>query len=475
MEHVGDSVNSRIRGVRTMKKILARTLGVCVSVAAFSACTANNGAVPQAPQAPQQTRASSRSYGPMTLLYSFCARVYCGDGADPYGGLTADGAGGFYGTTSGGGTVSCGYRTRCGAIFKLTPSGSGYSENVIYNFKGSGNGDGASPAASMIVGGDGSYYGTTAGGGPSGCYYFSYHKGCGTVFKLTPSGSGYTESVLYSFCPGSYCGTDGYYPYGGLTEDKYGDFYGTTEWGGAGLGYGTVYELTPSRSGYTERILHSFQGGRDGGYPYGNVIFGNDGALYGTTSAGGGGSGTIFKIQPSGKGYSIVYKFAGKPDGAAPYAGLTLGANGTFYGTTWLGGSGYCEYVYQAGCGTVFEFTPSGSGYREHVLYSFQGGYDDGAAPWSSLIIGPKGAALYGTTFNGGMGRCWYVAWGCGTVFKLSGSGYHYTEHVLYRFNGHSDGGSPYAGVIFGLTGQLYGAAFSGGGNAGGTIFELKP
>ena len=126
--------------------------------------------------------------------------------------------------------------------------------------------------------------------------------GYGVVYELTPSGSGWTESVLYSFS-----GSDGAHPYNGVIFDNAGNLYGTTQAGGLG-GYGTVFELMHSRTGWTENVLYNFQGGSDGGYPYAGLIFDQSGNLYGATSNGGsGGGGTVFELTPSGTGSWTLY------------------------------------------------------------------------------------------------------------------------------------------------------------------------
>ena len=316
-----------------------------------------------------------------------------------------------------------------------------------------GENDGSSPSAGLVFDGKGALYGTTAFGG----YYRS-----GTVFKLTPSGSGYSESILHSFWGGS----DGANPHAGLIFDDKGALYGTTS--GGYNGSGTVFKLTPSGSGYSESILYSFSGGSDGANPYAGLIFDDKGALYGTTSAGGHkGSGTVFKLTPSGSAYSesTLYRFQGGNDGANPYAGLIFDEKGALYGTTAGGGSN--------GFGTVFNLTPFGSSeYGETVLLSF-GGRNGGAHPDAGLIFNKKGE-LYGTTSRGGR-------YGFGTAFKLttSGSGYSqgYSERVLHNFN-FNNGAWPEAGLTFGTTGTLYGTTSRGGKHGYdslGTVFELAP
>lgn len=258
---------------------------------------------------------------------------------------------------------------------------------------------------------------------------------------------------------------NGEMPQGTLVEDAKGNLYGTTINGGAS-GVGAVYEVTPTG---VETILHSFAGGKDGGYPYGGLAIDAHGNLYGTTSTGGsgscnGGCGTVFKITPSGS-KSILYSFKAAPDGNDPSAGLILDSAGNLYGTTITGGS--------HGDGAVFKLTPSRV---ETVLYSFAGG-TDGNQPVAPLVMDGKGN-LYSTTASGGS-SCSVNSLGCGTVFKLSSDG---TETVLHRFSGGVDGWNPQAGLVLDSKGNLYGTAVNGGdfgvacpAYGCGTVFKLTP
>ena len=175
----------------------------------------------------------------------------------------------------------------CGTVFSLRPPASAcktascdWQETVLYRFMG-GN-DGAYPIfAELILDGMGNLYGTTSGDGGSGCF----GNGCGTVYKLTSSDGGWTESVLYNFTGGS----DGGLPSAGVIFDTAGNLYGTTHYGGNlacnfGYGCGTVFQLTPSGSGWMEKVLYSFQGASDGASPVGGLIFDSSGNLYGSTS-----------------------------------------------------------------------------------------------------------------------------------------------------------------------------------------------
>jgi len=345
------------------------------------------------------------------LLYSFAGGS--GDAAGPYHTLIQGSDGDFYGTTLAGGA------SNVGTIFRVTPSG---TESVFYSFA-------SIPYSGLVQSSDGNIYGTTASGGTSGR---------GTVFKITPSG---IQSILYSFPAGS---SD---PYTGLIQGSDGNFYGTTGAGGTNDD-GTVFKITPSG---TETVLHVFpKTGSDGETPYAGVIQGSDGNFYGTTYFGGAnGLGTVFKVTPGGT-ETVLYSFAAGNDGEHPYAGVTQGSDGNFYGTTYQGGT--------SGLGTVFKITPSGT---ETVLYSFVGS-SDGANPEAGLIQGSDGN-FYGTTLQGGAG-------GLGTVFKITPSG---TETVLHTFAGSSDGANPSANLVQGSDGTLYGSTDAGGTKGYGTFFKI--
>jgi len=327
-----------------------------------------------------------------TILYKFSGGS---DGKYPSSGLVKDSAGNFYGTTSQGGSSSCG----CGVVFKVDSSG---TETVLYSFNAT---DGEYPLGGLIFDAHGDLFGTTTNGGT---------EGNGTVFELIPNSDGtWTEQVLHSFTDSS---GDGETPEGGVVMDNAGNLYGTTEDGGNGAFDGIVFELKHSGSSWTESILYSFTGGSDGGRPFAGLTI-HDGNLYGTTISGGIGAGVVFELQPGSKGWteSVLYTFKGHPDGANPEARVIFGKSGNLYGTTPNGGWRYCLI----GCGTIFKLTPkSGGGWQETVLYHFNGrGVSDGENPEASLLRDAKGH-LYGTTSVGGAAKS--CPEGCGVVFKLS-------------------------------------------------------
>jgi len=251
--------------------------------------------------------------------------------------------------------------------------------------------------------------------------------------------------VLHNFTGGA----DGGDPYGGVILDSKGNVFGTASEGGD-ANNGVVFKI--DTSGH-ETVLYSFSGGADGGGPLGSLIRDSSGDLYGTTSGGGtDNAGVVFKVDPSGH-ETVVYSFTGGADGGYPLGGLVRDASGNFYGATNGGGA--------SGAGVVFKLDPSG---HQTVLYTFTGGVDGGYPAWVTLARDSAGN-LYGTTNGGGTDNA-------GVVFKVDTSG---REKVLYSFTGGDDGGYPYAGVILGPEGELYGTTPFGGPANVGVVFEIKP
>ena len=328
--------------------------------------------------------------GAERVIYTFQGGA---DGRYPTGPLTyVDGT--LYGTTENGGEPQCDFG--CGTVFAVTTSG---SEHIVHAFEGGA--DGWFPRSGLVsIHGD--LYGMTLLGG-------SYHvpcpsnSGCGLVFKIDRSGK---ERVLHRFSGAA----DGSSPSGSLTTID-GVLYGATNEGGAGcykLGCGVVFQMSGSG---TETVLYSFLGGTDGQAPTGGLID-VGGTFYGTTAGGGGctgygsGCGTVFALTSSGQ-ETVLYRFRGGADGLTPEAGLTI-LNGALYGTTGAGGSvSKCQGISSpGGCGTLFEITKSG-GYKS--LHSFTG-RADGSFPQAGLI--DVAGVLYGSTGGGGLKGC-----GCGTIF----------------------------------------------------------
>jgi len=406
------------------------------------------------------------------------------DGAVPIGGLISDAAGNLYGTTTGGGDLSVCQQRGCGTVFELMPqSGGGWREKVLHNFNGR---DGAGPYGTLVFDSSGNLYGTASeGGDPRYCTNY----GCGVVFELSPTGNGkWKEKVLYFFKGTS---SDGALPDSGLVFDTAGNLYGTTASGGLGgclIGTcGVVFELTPTVGGkWSEKVLHRFRGGSDGGISYAPLIFDKAGNLYGTTELGATsfcrgqyGCGVVFELTPASHGKwkeTILHRFTGGKDGAGPDAGLIVDAQGNLYGTAgWGGGLRYCD---GSGCGVVFELSPRGNGkWEEKVLHSFTGG-KDGATPVGSLIFDGAGN-LDGTTSGGGNQICYYL---CGVVFRLTpSSGGAWKETVLHAF-AEKDGAYPESSLTLDPAGNLFGTTIWGGNLKDcsdrpgcGVVFEITP
>lgn len=323
-----------------------------------------------------------------TVLYNFTGGA---DGGEPYKGVTIGKRGNLYGTAVTGGSGSC--EGGCGVVYKLTKSGDAWNQTVIHAF--TGGDDGSGPGARVTVDRSGNVYGMTPTGGTYGVgtiYKIHPHArswefqvihtftggddgatgsagrmllqhgrlygaatvgglyGSGVVFELTPTAVGEWDfRVLYSF----HGQPDGSFPYGALLRVSSGKIYGTTYYGGEN-GIGAVYELSPRPVGeWDGRVIYSFQTGSDGNSPISNLVRDVAGNLYGTTSEGGLGSGTIFKLAPIGGGQwteSVVHPFEGPPDGGFSYNGMVVDRFGNFYGATVHGGTD------DDGC--VYKFTP---------------------------------------------------------------------------------------------------------------------
>ena len=264
-----------------------------------------------------------------TTLYTFTGG---NDGASPRSRVIIGPDGGLYGETFAGGGQGCGGRG-CGTAFEVRKSCPGpicrWAETVLYRF--TGGTDGGEPIGDPIFDASGNLYGaTTIGGKPHGCGGL----GCGTVFKLTHSGGSWTETALYQFAGGN----DGVFPDGGVIFDTSGNLYGTTCCGGGSHNAGTVFKLTSSGSGWTESLLYTFQGLTDGKEPVTGLMFDTSGNLYGSTLLGGtGGGGTVFELTPSGGSWTFHLLY-GARGSAGPYGTLMMDADGNLYGTTFQDG-----------------------------------------------------------------------------------------------------------------------------------------
>ena len=372
--------------------------------------------------------------------------------------------------------------------------------------------DGGFASAPLIQGVDGNLYGTTASGGNTS----TSCGGCGTVFKVTPSGK---ITTLYSFCSQTNC-ADGSFPTAGLVLSSNGNFYGTTSEGGANNNHGTVFEITPQGKLTTIHSFCSQTGCPDGSLPSSGLTSGTDGNFYGTTYDGGPTyGGTAYKISPTGE-FTVLYGFCsreGCKDGLAPFGPLILATDGRLYGTTPLGGvtdggtifqltlagidttvhsfsppnadlHGQANGVMQAadgnlygttyeggsnGAGSAFELTPTG---QFTTLYNFcsEASCSDGVNPQSQLVQGTDGN-FYGTTSGASQG------FNLGTIFRITPAGDLTTLYSFCPANINcADGGAPQAGLLQATNGVFYGVTSVGGsttncaGNGCGTVFRIS-
>ncbi len=401
-----------------------------------------------------------------TVLYNlFTSSDY---GAYSYASLTPDGVGNFYGTTYSGG--SCSGASQCqppypgGTVFELSPNAyGGWNETDLYSFCSAPNcTDGAGPISNVIFDSAGNLYGTTYFGGNG--YGVEAGWGYGVVFELSPGATGWTETVLYSFCPLGGC-TDG--PLG-LIFDRAGNLYvpfGTFSYN---IGYGgsdTVFELSPAGSGWTEQVIYA------NGSSTGGLTMDAAGNIYGVTGS------TAFELSPNGSGGwtpSVIYTFS---SGGGPSSTPVLDSAGNLYGTIRGGG---------ASCGTVYELSPGDNGWTEKSLYSFKNNGYDGCNPVGGVTLDAAGD-IYGTTQFGGKNVVYIDGYdnpsSTGTVFELAapvGTGSH-KESVLWNFNG-TDGLFPESSLILDSAGNLYGTTWEGGSSFGlgpdgggfGVAFELS-
>jgi hypothetical protein len=360
-----------------------------------------------------------------SILYVFQGKPV-NDGQIPTGGLIIDSAGNLYGVTGYGGAGNCvllGILVGCGTVYELSPpaqKGGAWTETVLYSFPTSKQG--YLPNGDLVFDSAGNLYGATMFGGGHGTTCNDFYQYCGAVFELSPpktKGGKWTEKVLHGFKGG----TDGANPNGGLVFDSKGAIYGTTFGGGnesgqcgAG-GCGTAFELKPPATNggvWTEKILHRFQP-QDGANPAAGIVFGTNGSLNGTVSAGANsGSGALFALtRPTGGSLpwkeTVLYRFSDGNDGTSPEGSLIFDASGSLYGAV-LGGATHS--------GVVFRLKPQNhrGSWSFSTLYSFVGP-PDGSEPKAKLIFDGLGN-LYGTTQYGGTGTA--CQGGCGTAFEVS-------------------------------------------------------
>ena len=373
------------------------------------------------------------------VIYNFTG---AGDGGSPFAGLVIDAAGNLYGTTGGGGPFGE------GTVFKLTPGASGWRFNRLYSFSGP---NGSEPDSTLVLGADGTLFGTTFFGG----------MGDGVLFGLSPAGnvlpsvfSNWMETLLYSFTSGS----DGAMPGGSLVLDSSGNIYGNAALGGANHG-GTLYEFTNGGI----QVLHAFPGFRgDGSDPVG-VVSGSDG-LYGITGSGGLDAGGTFYTTAGG--YQVLHNFdSNGPDGKP--TNLVADQAGNLYGT-----SSYTSLICvrpghhvpggeePLGVSLVFQLSPPA--WNPSILQGFEQIFTS----LTSRISTDASGNIYGTTDNYGYS-------GLGNVFKLTCC-WNYTD--LYDFAGApNDGANPEAAPVVDAQGNIYGTTSSGGAYGLGVVWEISP
>ena len=360
--------------------------------------------------------------------------------------VAVDAAGNLYGTSVLGGDFGG------GTVWQLSPVGGGWVHTVLYSF--TGGADGGEPYKGVTLDKAGNLYGTAVTGGSGSC-----EGGCGVTYKLTNSGTGWTQTVIHAFTGGN----DGSGPGARVAVDKRGYVYGMTPTGGAN-GLGTIYALHPKANGsYELRVIHTFTGGSDGSSGSAGKLLLSGGHIYGAATTGGANSaGTVFELTPTHGGewdFKTLYSFQGAPDGVFPYGALLFDAAGNLYGTTYYGGTN--------GLGAIYQLSSDGAGgWSETVLYSFKSGRD-GNSSISNLASDAAGN-LYGTTSEGGLGS--------GAIFQLTpNQNGTWTESIPHAFQGSPDGAFPYAGMVDDGAGTFYGATVHGGDDGEGAIYKFTP
>ena len=395
------------------------------------------------------------------VLYAFKGG---NDGINPHGNLVFDASGNLYGTTTaGGGTSACnGLYKGCGTVFQLVPRSSGnWKEHVLYSFA-NGASEGVGLNGNLVFDATSDLYGTAFYGGAG----FA-----GTVFELTPSSGVWTEKDIYTFCHAG-CG-DGEGPGAGVIFDDAGNLYGTATQGGTDGG-GVIFKLAPDNGGWTESVLYDFcpfnPCNSAGWFPLG-LMRDASGNLYGMTAWGGNyfwpctpgdGCGAVFELRPSSSGwnYSDLHRFTGR-DGAFSNAGVIQDKQGNVYGATTGDGA--------FGCGTVFQLSPKAEGgWRYSELYNLRGG------PSAGLLAIDAAGNLYGANSGVMTGTCPGAAYG--EIFKLTPSARgHWQYSSVHKFKSLIGGNSPSSGLILDKAGNLYGTVGAEYGHGYGVVFEITP
>ena len=423
---------------------------------------------------------------PVNVLYTFTAATnhaafggYTNvEGAFCTAALVQDSDGNLYGVAPTGGDFGN------GTVFSLNTNGTALTVLHVFSAfqlrSGLSNPDGGNPTG-LMLGLGGRLYGTASQGGTNGS---------GVIFQLNTDGSGFTN--LRNFDP-----KEGGNPQGGLVQGPDGTLYGTTQNGGTD-GSGTVFSLTSDGSAFT--VLYNFTvlnngTNADGMQPYGGLALASDGTLYGTARYGGPsgsvrtfapervGSGTIFSLKTNGTGFTVLHSFdtfsgdflqPTNSDGASPYSALILGNDGRLYGTAPEAGQG--------ASGTIFGMDTDGGNYTvlhafDYIPHSPAFSTVYGLYPFGGLVQARDGL-LYGAAYGGGfVPNGGYFA---GTLYRLNTDGdglallHSFASPDSYTKT-NADGANPYATLLKGNDGRLYGVTSSGGTNASGTIFSFAP
>ncbi|HTU21258.1 MAG TPA: immunoglobulin domain-containing protein [Gemmataceae bacterium] len=354
------------------------------------------------------------------------------NGYGPSNGVVMDSSGNLYGTAHAPGS-SGGY-----IIFEL-PQGTGTIKTLATLDSTTGT-----PVGSLILDSDGNLYGATAYNGVSGG---------GEIYELANG----TITTLATF-PGPVVGSGDDTPVGGLVMDSSGNLYGTSEGGGA-AGDGYVFELAKGSDGYSKTIttLASFSNANEAS-PVGALILDSNGNLYGTTAnnLAESGAGEVYELAKGSDGYTITELASFTGSGETPSGGLVMDSSGNLYGISMN------TYV-DEGDSTIYELAKDSDSYTMKRLAP-----NIGLAS-ANLVVDSRGD-LYGTTPNGG------IPYDSGTVFELAkgSDGYSNTITTLASFNQSTTGYSPGGEMVLDSSGNLYGAARSGGSSGLGTIFEVQ-
>jgi hypothetical protein len=375
--------------------------------------------------------------------------------------LISDSEGNLYGTTNFGGE----YVTNAvsGTVFELERTKNGnLKQRILYSF--SGGDDGGYPYASLVFDKQGNLYGTTANGGNTAC-----QNGCGVVFELTPNADGsWSETVLHTFD-----GNDGGQPLGPVSFDSEGNLYGTTSAYGypgnncwSGCGY--IFQMKPhAGGGWSFKNIYSFLGNEDAGNPQSQLIFDQKGNLYSTAGWNVIFPEVVFELTPTNGNWQfhLLQSFPGCPtcDNFGVLSGVTFDSKGNLYGTVPVTGT------YSAGF--LYELTPANGLWNLNILHEFTN-VKDGGFPFAAPVFDSAGI-LYGTTSGGGGQNPNCSNFGCGVVYKFSPSDSGWTETVLYYFKGENDGGSPEAGLWLDSSGDAFGTTYYGGSQGYGVAFQV--